>query len=213
MADMADIFLYPGEVNPNDVRLRDPTTGGGSTIPLNISDTITLSDSIALATTLSVSDAVTLSEAVIQNVGLSKSDAVTLSEALSKSTGKAVTDSVILSEAISRVMGLNPTDSLALSDLLVKGVNLNESDSIILSDSISLVQPILLALFDTITISDLASTLLIPTSPQTPQLGSGGGSSELKKDVSLKDYLKELQQAEDEEIVMFIKAFLHILYK
>ena len=25
---MPDIFLYAGETNPNDVRLRDPTTGG-----------------------------------------------------------------------------------------------------------------------------------------------------------------------------------------
>ena len=26
---MTDIFLYTGEANPNDVKLRDPTTGGG----------------------------------------------------------------------------------------------------------------------------------------------------------------------------------------
>lgn len=210
---MADIFLYPGEANPNDVRLRDPTTGGGSTIPLNLSDTITLSDSTALTTTISKADTVMLSDAVVKSVSLSKSDSITLSEAIVKAIGKVQFDSVILSEAISRVMGLNKSDSLALSDLLVKGININESDAIVLSDSISILKPLLLALSDTITLSDLASTLLIPTSPQTPQLGSGGGSTGLKKDVSLKDYLKELQQAEDEEIVMFIKAFLHILYK
>lgn len=186
---------------------------GGSVIPLSLSDSITLSDSTALTTTISKADTVTLSDAVVKSVSLSKSDSITLSESIVKSIGKVQSDSVILSEAISRVMGLNKSDSLALSDLLVKGININESDAIVLSDSISILKPLLLALSDTITLSDLASTLLIPTSPQTLQIGSGGGSSELKKDVSLKDYLKELQQAEDEEIVMFIKAFLHILYK
>lgn len=221
-----DIFLYPGEPNPNDVRLRDPTSGGGTTIPLGLSDSIALSDSLSNAVGLSQSDSVALSEAIIKSVGLSKADTIILSDVISKSfglsktdsttlsevilntIGKLTTDSVILSDSLAKVMGLSKSDSIALSDLLSKGINLNEADAIIVSDQITVLKPLILTLSDTITLSDNADLLLVPGVSPTPIFPGGGGSTkENSKDVSLQDVIA------DEDIIVFTKAFLHVISK
>lgn len=46
---MPDVFLYPGQANPNDVALRDPTTvGAPTTYEVSLTETLTASDSIVV---------------------------------------------------------------------------------------------------------------------------------------------------------------------
>lgn len=145
---MPDIFLYAGEPSPNDIRLRDPTTsgGGGTAWTVNLSDTITLSDSRTKAVGKRQADTVTLSDSVSKTARPRKSDTITLSDAVLKATGKRQSDTITLTDARSKAVGKPLSDTITLSDFItvVKGgVNytVSLSDTITLTDNISVVVP------------------------------------------------------------------------
>lgn len=108
---MPDIFLYGGETNPADIRLRDPTTASGSGVTASLSvtlDAVTLSSTTvapiagALSKTLDdVTLASTASVAVVANLNVTLG-AVTLSSTASVPIAAALSktlDDVTLSSA------------------------------------------------------------------------------------------------------------------
>lgn len=157
------ILVVALEINP-------PSSGGLLTI--NLSDSITLSDSIIkefqttktdtitatdaiikeLQTT--ASDSVTLSDTIVKETQLNPADSVTLSDAIgSKELQTNIVDSVTLSDSISKNFETTIADSVTLTDAIVKETQLTQADTVTLSDSITEKQ-IQLNKADTITLSD-----------------------------------------------------------
>lgn len=122
---MPDIFLYGGEPNPSDIKLRDPTvlSGGGSN-----------------NWTQSLSDSISLSDSPAKSVGKPASETITLSDSQSKKPGIIRIDSISIADAVSKLIGLSKADSITLADLIsVPGSAIayafTLSDSINLSDT------------------------------------------------------------------------------
>ena len=162
---MPDIFLYAGEPNPNDIRLRDPTTsgGGGTAHTVNLSDTITLSDAISKKPGLGKTDTATLSDAIAKSVGKRQSDTITLSDATARSVHVVRSDTITLTDAQSKADGKTITDTITLSDFItvVKG-GVNHTVS----------------LSDTVTLTDIIS-VVVPPQPPFPPVFLGGGGTEI----------------------------------
>jgi hypothetical protein len=196
---MPDIFLYAGEPNPNDIRLRDPTTsgGGGTAWTVNLSDTVTLSDSRIKAVGKLRSDTTTLSDAVVKAVGKIRSDTITLTDAAARSIHVARSDTITLTDARSKVVGKPLSDAITLSDFITVipgGVNytVNLSDAITLTDAIAVV---------------------VPPLPPFPPVFLGGGGTEIghPRMRGLKSELKHERrddEIEELEIVAILTCWL-----
>ena len=61
--------------------------GGGTVIPISLSDTVTVSDSLVKSIGLNQSDSIVLSDSLAKALGLSKSDSVSVTDAIAKTIG------------------------------------------------------------------------------------------------------------------------------
>jgi hypothetical protein len=112
------------------------TIGGGGVLhTLELTDSLSLSDSLSKGTGKRLEDAVVLSEAIVKRPGHAEADSLALSDALAKAPTKGLADALPLAEAIGKSAGHVETDALSLSDQIAKGVGHTESDSLPLSDS------------------------------------------------------------------------------
>lgn len=127
---------------------------GGTALTQNLSDTITLSDSLSSkAVGKSFSDSITLSDALVNAVGKILADTVTLSDAIVNGVGKVLSDTITLSDSLTqKTIGKVLEDTIALTDSIVKAFSKTLSDTVTLTDSI--VRGMVKLLSDTITLSD-----------------------------------------------------------
>ena len=108
-----------------------------------------------VAWTKGLSDSLTLSDSIAKSTGTPKADTVSLSDTIVKNYGKLFSDSVSLSDALVKSQGKGLSDSISLSDLLTtKGVGKSLSDSIALSDNFDRVVDFIRLYGDTVTLSD-----------------------------------------------------------
>ncbi len=122
------------------------------------SDTISLSDNFnsLLILLLALSDTINMADSIAKEAGLAKSDALTISDAIiTKEIGLNKADSISISDSLdSKNIGLNKSDTINLTDLISKVVNISQADTIDLTDNFSAIIAIILALSDTINLTD-----------------------------------------------------------
>src|ERR1035437_1645410 len=153
----------PGDIGTPGFLTFGSETSTITTITENLSDTLSLSDSILsddriLPISVSVSCTRSLTESV--------SDTLSLSDAifLSSSAAESVSDTISLSDASSVLNSLNisSSDSLSLSDVIssLNTYSNQLSDTLSLLDSVSISQSLPVLLSDTLTVSDSLSLSL-----------------------------------------------------
>lgn len=106
---------------------------------LNLSDTITFSDSIVKSPGKVLSDTITFSDALsrVWNATLSLADTITFSDAISKGIGSVQADVITFSDAIAKTVGKAVADTITFSDAIVKGIGVALADTLTFSDAIS----------------------------------------------------------------------------
>jgi hypothetical protein len=191
---------------------------GGTAFTLNLSDTITLSDSPSKFVGKPQSDTITLSESSGKSSGKGQSDTVTLSESPVKATGKLQADTITLSDLFSESETniLSLSDTITLSDAQTKADGKVIDDTITLSDFITVTPGggvnYTVNLADTITLSDSIDVLVPPQPPFPPVFLSGGGTEvghprmkALKPALKLK---RKDDEIEELEIVAILTCWL-----
>ena len=172
----------PGDIGTPGFLTFGSETSTITTITENLSDTLSLSDSILsddpiLPISVSVSDTLSLTFSLSDTLSIgipsvsgslteSVSDTLSLSDAifLSSSAAESVSDTISLSDASSVLNSLNisSSDSLSLSDVIssLNTYSNQLSDTLSLLDSVSISQSLPVLLSDTLTVSDSLSLSL-----------------------------------------------------
>lgn len=126
---------------------------GGSALTKNLSDTMTVADSIVKTPNLIKTDSMTMADSRSGRPNLIKSDTLTLADSKSTMTGKILTDSFTISDVLRKLCSLSKADTVSLADSLVKILGKNLTDNATLSDV--LIKTTGKTLTDLVTASDL----------------------------------------------------------
>jgi hypothetical protein len=124
----ADPYLFIAR--PRDAALS--TSGGGSSLTLNLSDSFSLSDAAVKADSKVLSDSFSLTETLAKLLGKPLSDSFSLADAKALQSGKTLSDSFTLSDSRLFTVLKALSDSFTLSD--ARSLELRK----VLSDSFSL---------------------------------------------------------------------------
>jgi hypothetical protein len=112
------------EFGDNNARLNDlflGTIGGGLAHTLELTDSISLSDSLARGTGKGLEDVVVLSEAIGQRVGHTEADSLALSDSIGQRVTKNLTDVLGLADSLAKRAMKGIADLLGLSDSVTTG--------------------------------------------------------------------------------------------
>lgn len=104
--------------------------------------------------TLNVSDTITLGESRTHTFGKPLVEALTLAETLAKTAGKPLVDTVTLADAKAMLSGLGKAETLAISDTLAKLAGKPLVDTLSLSDQVNAFLILILALSETLNLGD-----------------------------------------------------------
>jgi hypothetical protein len=165
---VADYDMTTGNVNDVSGNGKHATlTGGtwvndtpsGTNYPVNLSDTVTLSETFRKSASKSYIDTLTLSESFSKKRSMVILDTVSLSDSESDKASRIYSDTVTLSDSMSSIKGKGVflSDTLVITDTLRKVVGKLQTDSVSLADSDS--QNIIKAFSDSLALSETISTM------------------------------------------------------
>ncbi len=128
----------------------------GTNWTLDLSDTITIGESIGKTTGKVAADTLNLSDAIYKLFSLNKSDTISPTDNFSRAVEyyRTLTDTLSLADALSKEMGLSQSDSLSLTDSLVKTIGLGKSDTLSILDNFTRTVEYFKGLSDTLNLSD-----------------------------------------------------------
>ena len=113
----------------------------GQDLTQDLSDTLTLSESLKHDVGVNLSDTLTLAESLAADISMVLSDSLGMSESISTQVGVQLTESLGLSESLATALGLNVelSDTLTLSEALDTAAEyyVDLADSLILSESLA----------------------------------------------------------------------------
>ena len=151
----------PGASSSSGAMTSSPASGGSSTSSLTEdkvsegtatssessdtlgieTDSLAVSDSLAVADSLAVPDSLSVSDSLAVPDSLSVSDSLAVPDSLSVSDSLAVPDSLAVSDSLAVPDSLSVSDSLAVPDSLSVSDSLAVSDSLSVADSLAVVPP------------------------------------------------------------------------
>jgi hypothetical protein len=150
-ADIAANAFVPSAIgwrNRQNPRLRGPsrqsrfqrtqlwsTPSSGQNLTVNVSDSISFSDSPTKADAKPISDAITLGEALAKQLGKPLADSVTMNDARALLANKALADSVTVADAKTLAAAKALADALSMTDARALQLAKVLSDSITVGDS------------------------------------------------------------------------------
>lgn len=122
----------------------------------NLSDTVTISDSIVKAIGLNKSDSVAISDAIVKSIGLFKIDTVAIADTIVKAISLAKADTVTIADSISKAISLGKADTVTITDSISKRISIVKADAMAIADSIAvhIGLGLTIALSDIVTITD-----------------------------------------------------------
>jgi len=126
----------------------------GVALEKSLSDTVNISDALAMDVSLSKTDTVAIADTLVKAIGLVKADTVTIADMIAKAVGIIKADTVAISDSIAKLVGLVKADTVAIVDTFSRTVSyiLALADTVTITDSISKAVSIVKA--DTIAITD-----------------------------------------------------------
>lgn len=132
---------------------------GNSQMPLDLSDALTLADSVSIGLGLGLADLLTLADAAAQQFGYQQSVSDNLNNWLDSTSLvygylEGVSDTLNLTDALAIGYGLLPADVLSLADALALGSGLSTSDVLSLTDSHAARMSHLLDVSDVLSLTD-----------------------------------------------------------
>jgi hypothetical protein len=104
-----------------------------------------------------VTDSISLAESILRDKTLTISDSVGLADAPLKYWTPQISDSIALSDSILRNKAFQILDSLGLSDTILRDKQFSVSDSISLSELITVITEIIKQVTDSLSLSDIVS--------------------------------------------------------
>jgi len=147
------------ELGDNTARLDNlfaGTVGGAVLHSIELTDSLALADSLSTGTGKALEDVIVLSEAIAKQPGHTQADSLSLSDAIGKSAGHVEADALALSDELAKGVGHVEVDSLALSDSIGQRVTKNLNDALGLADSIA--RRVVKGIADLLGLSDSVTT-------------------------------------------------------
>lgn len=155
-SQIAELTAEPYSIiwKPSYSKLFVPSSGG-TIYYANLSDSVSLNDSLVRSASIFNVDSISLSDDLLKAISLLASDSISVSDAIVLDIGKVLSDTVSITDVITQVvLALSLSDSVAISDSMVKTIDLNAVDIVGISES--LVKALGISLNDAVTISDNA---------------------------------------------------------
>jgi len=160
---VADAYIGPEETL---VEVTDSLTLSDSLLTnksLLVADSLGLTDSLLSNKTLPLTDSISLIEAILSDKTLNVSDGISLSEALILNKLLRVTDSIASSESLLTDKTLIISDNLALTESLLTNKTLSVTDSIALTDSLLIDK--LITLLDSLGLTEVIDKIAVTAFP------------------------------------------------
>lgn len=138
------------------VPLVDDGGGGGTIYPVNLSDSVTISETFSKKKTVIIIDSVDTSDSENDKTSKSFIDSVSSSDSISSTKGKAVnlSDSVVITESIRKALTKSQSDSVVLVEADSQAIIKAFSENLIVSDSITVFKGKSVILSDSINVTD-----------------------------------------------------------
>lgn len=111
------------------------TSPPAPTVPINVADTLTITDTATVGIPIGASDSATISDQATIAASVTGADAVTLSDTATVAGSPAVADAVALTDSV--LVGPKATDTLTVSELASLVGQVGLSDSVSISDGVS----------------------------------------------------------------------------
>ena len=154
-------FVYVPATDSVDVKTMDYAyaglpfvCNGGTTYPIPLNDTVTISDSLSKSISVGLSDSMSMTDALGRSASIVKADTVTIADSLIKQVSLVLADNVAITDSLIDIITilLNLVDTVTISDSLTKSISLIEADTVTIADSLT--RSLGLSLTDSMTIAD-----------------------------------------------------------
>jgi len=104
---------------------------------VNLSESVSLTDSISKAAAVNLSESVSMTDSISKTTGVNLTESVSLTDSIAKSAGVNLTESVSLTDSIANSAGVNLTESVSFTDAISKTAPVNLSETIGFTDDVS----------------------------------------------------------------------------
>ncbi len=112
-------------------------TATGTAWTLSLSDSIAIADSISKAMGIARSETVGVVDTIAKGMGIAKTENIGVVDTISKGPSLKKTDSVAITESLVKNIGVRKTDTVSLADRQAKALGIAKIDTVAVTDSIA----------------------------------------------------------------------------